>query len=55
MFSDDAIALIHTTARGLPRAINNLALCALIAAYAGGKGVVDESSARTAVAELTTH
>jgi len=31
----------------------SLAVCALIAAYAGGKAVVDDSSARTAVAELT--
>jgi type II secretory pathway predicted ATPase ExeA len=54
MFSDDAIALIHQTARGLPRAINNLAVCALLAAYAANKAVVDESSARTAIAELTT-
>ncbi|MDT3446943.1 AAA family ATPase [Pseudofrankia sp. BMG5.37] len=26
LFSDDAIQLIHTTARGLPRAVNNLAI-----------------------------
>ncbi len=26
LFSDDATALIHTTARGYPRAVNNLAL-----------------------------
>ena len=51
LFSDDAIALIHQTSRGIPRAINNLAVQALIAAYAGNKGIVDESSARAAVTE----
>lgn len=54
MFSDDATATIAQTARGMPRAINNLAVTALLAAYTAGKGIVDESSARTAVAELTT-
>lgn len=37
-FSDDAIALIHQTSRGIPRAINSLAVHALIAAYADSKG-----------------
>lgn len=53
LFSDDAVALIHQVARGLPRAVNNLALQALVAAYADKKAVVDESSARAAVAEIT--
>lgn len=53
LFSDDAVALIHRTARGIPRAINNLALAALIAAYADNKGIVDEASAKTAVTEIT--
>lgn len=51
LFSDDAIALIHQTSRGIPRAINNLAVQALIAAYAENKGIVDESAARAAVTE----
>ncbi len=51
LFSDDAIALIHQTSRGIPRAINNLAVQALIAAYAETKGIVDESAARAAVTE----
>jgi type II secretory pathway predicted ATPase ExeA len=51
LFSDDAIRLIHHTSRGIPRAINNLAIQALIAAYADSKGIVDESSARAAVTE----
>ena len=53
LFSDDALALIHQVSRGLPRAVNNLAVQALVAAYAGNKAIVDESSARAAVAEVT--
>ena len=34
LFSDDAITLIHQVSRGLPRAVNNLAVQALVAAYA---------------------
>ena len=54
LFSDDAIALIHQVSRGLPRAVNNLALQALVAAFASDKAIVDESSTRAAVAEVTT-
>src|SRR5215468_346549 len=54
LFSDDATALIHQVSRGLPRAINNLAIQALVAAYATNKTIVDESSARAAVTEVTT-
>ncbi len=53
LFSDDAVALIHQHSRGLPRAVNNLALQALVAAYATNKAIVDESSARAAVTEIT--
>lgn len=53
LFSDDALALIHQVSRGLPRAVNNLAIQALVAAYAANKAIVDESSARAAVAEVT--
>jgi type II secretory pathway predicted ATPase ExeA len=52
LFSDDAVALIHQTSRGYPRAVNNLALQALVAAFAADKAIVDESSTRTAVAEV---
>ncbi|MGH3798075.1 MAG: ExeA family protein [Pseudonocardiaceae bacterium] len=52
--SDDATALIHQTSRGYPRAVNNLALQALVAAFAANKALVDESSTRAAVAEITT-
>jgi type II secretory pathway predicted ATPase ExeA len=53
LFSDDATALIHQVSRGLPRAVNNLAIQALVAAYASSKTIVDESSARAAVTEVT--
>jgi hypothetical protein len=43
---DDATALIHQTSRGDPRAVNNLAISALLAASAAGKAIIDVSSAR---------
>jgi len=54
MFSDDAVTLIHQVSRGIPRAVNNLAVQALVAAFATNKGIVDESSARAAVTEVKT-
>jgi type II secretory pathway predicted ATPase ExeA len=54
LFSDDAIGLIHEVSRGLPRQVNNLALAALIAAFAANKAIVDESAARVAVAEISS-
>lgn len=54
LFSDDAIALIHQTSRGYPRMVNNLAIQALLAAYAAGHAIVDDASARTAITEVTT-
>lgn len=53
LFSDDAIALIYEVSRGLPRQVNNLAVAALIAAFAQKKAIVDESAARVAVAEIS--
>jgi type II secretory pathway predicted ATPase ExeA len=53
LFSDDAIARIHKASRGLPRAVNNLALQSLVAAYAAGASIVDDKAARAAVAEVT--
>nr|WP_249019418.1 AAA family ATPase [Conexibacter sp. S30A1] len=53
LFSDDAIDLIHATSRGLPRLINNLAVASLVAAFASNKAVVDEATARVAVAEVS--
>ena len=52
LFSDDAVALIDEASRGLPRQVNNLATQTLIAAFATGKSICDESSARAAVAEI---
>lgn len=40
LFSDDAITLIHETARGYPRSVNNLARQALIATRAAVKETV---------------
>ncbi len=54
LFSDDAVRAIHGHARGLPRAINRLAVTALLAACAAGKTIADESSARTAISEEAT-
>ena len=53
LFSDDAVHVIHSCARGMPRAINRLATTALLAACTAGKTIADESSARTAIAEDT--
>jgi type II secretory pathway predicted ATPase ExeA len=53
LFSDDAVALVHQVSRGLPRMVNNLCVQSLVATFAAGKAVVDESAARAAVAEVT--
>ena len=50
LFSADAITLIHNASRGYPRAINNLAVNALTAAFAENK-IVDEKAARIAISE----
>jgi type II secretory pathway predicted ATPase ExeA len=52
LFTEDALNLIHTTARGYPRAVNNLALQSLVAAFAAGKNLVDDTAARSAVSEV---
>jgi len=52
LFTDDAVTLIHTTSRGFPRAVNNLCLQALVATFAGGKSLVDEKAAQSAVTEV---
>jgi type II secretory pathway predicted ATPase ExeA len=43
LFYDDAVALIHQVSRGIPRAVNNLAVQAVVAAFATNKTIVDES------------
>lgn len=40
----DAITLIHNAARGYPRAVNNLAVHALTAAFAEKTSIVDTES-----------
>lgn len=52
LFSEDAVQRIHEAARGLPRALNNLARQALVAAFANRSSIVDEKAARQAVAEF---
>jgi type II secretory pathway predicted ATPase ExeA len=52
LFADDAIALLHRTSRGIPRALNNLATQALIACYAKQNAIVDMDCAQAAVAEV---
>lgn len=54
LFADSAVALIQQTSRGIPRAVNNLAVQSLVATFAAGKGMVDEAAARAAVAEVTS-
>ena len=51
LFSTDAVTLIHNAARGYPRAVNNLAINALTAAFARNSAIVDEKAARIAVTE----
>jgi hypothetical protein len=51
LFSADAINLIHHASRGYARAINNLAIGSLIAAFAHNNPTVDEKAARTAITE----
>jgi type II secretory pathway predicted ATPase ExeA len=53
LFADDAVARLHQASLGLPRALNNAAIAALIAAASAGKALVDDDCAKRAVAELT--
>ncbi len=53
LIADDAAARLHRYANGIPRALNNAATAALMAAAADGKGIVDDVCAKRAVAELT--
>jgi type II secretory pathway predicted ATPase ExeA len=53
LFADDAVARLHRASNGLPRALNNAATAALIAAAADGKNLVDDACAKKAAAELT--
>ena len=51
LFSDDATTAIHQASRGYPRAVNNLAVSALIATYAANKSIVDLTAAQSAITE----
>ena len=53
LIADDAAARLHRYANGLPRALNNAATAALMAAAVEGKALVDDACAKAAVAELT--
>lgn len=53
LYSDDAVAVIHHASRGLPRAVNNIALQALVATFAADKAIVDQTAAKMAVVEVT--
>jgi type II secretory pathway predicted ATPase ExeA len=53
LFADDAVSRLHRVANGLPRALNNAATAALMAAAADNKDLVDDACAKRAVAELT--
>lgn len=52
LFADDALARLHKASVGLPRALNNVAVAALIAAAGAGQALVDDTCAKKAVAEL---
>lgn len=52
LFADDAMGRLHKVSLGLPRALNNAAIAALIAAASAGKALVDDDCAKKAVAEL---
>jgi type II secretory pathway predicted ATPase ExeA len=54
LYSEDAITQIHEASRGKPRTVNNICVAALIAAYATGKKIVDQTAARAAVSEVTS-
>src|SRR5260370_8622734 len=53
LFADDAIARLHRVSSGLPRALNNAATAALIAAAADAKDLIDDACANKAVPDLT--
>lgn len=53
VFAEDAVSRLHRFAGGIPRALNNGATAALVAAASAGKALVDDACAKAAVAELT--
>lgn len=53
LFADDAVARLQRFSRGVPRALNNVAVASLIAAASDGKALVDDESAKKAVSEFS--
>ena len=53
LFSDDAINEIWQTSRGYPRAVNTLAILAMLAAYTDHKAIIDRDCAQQAIADNT--
>lgn len=53
LFADDAVARLHASRTGFPRALSNAATAVLIAAATDNKDLVDDACAKRAVAELT--
>jgi type II secretory pathway predicted ATPase ExeA len=53
LIADDAAARLHRYANGIPRALNNAATAALMAAASDGKALVDDVCAKKAIGELT--
>src|ERR1700704_756143 len=54
LFADDAISRLHKVSLGLPRALNNAAIAALIAAATAGKALVDDDCAKRRLPSLPT-
>jgi len=52
LFSDDALARIYDYTKGIPRQINRLCNTALLVGMLAQKTLLEESSIRTAIAEL---
>ena len=53
LIADDAVSRLHRFSGGIPRALNNAATAALVAAAGEGKALVDDACAKAAVAELS--
>ena len=53
LFADDAVARLHRITNDLPRALNNAATAALIAAATDGNDLVDDACAKKTANELT--
>ena len=53
LIADDAVSRLHRFSGGIPRALNNAATAALVAAAGESKALVDDACAKAAVAELS--